>query len=212
MARHELTKVCKRCGEEKPASMFNRDRQRSDGLHPYCTPCKTAPYAKPGRWERYDQMVATRTHKKCPRCERVLEVSAFGKGSTPSRLACWCRECVNDNRRERYSSAESKRAYARTGESQLVESRMARQRRKLEAVRLLGGGCSDCGIRHGPDWPLACFDFHHVDETKEASIAVLLRKRPTDQLAKELRKCVLLCATCHRRKHADDWTTKERVK
>lgn len=33
------TRLCRKCGENKPSSEFHRDRTRSDGLHPYCKAC-----------------------------------------------------------------------------------------------------------------------------------------------------------------------------
>lgn len=37
--RFAMSKQCMRCGEDKPASDFNRDRTRKDGLRIYCKDC-----------------------------------------------------------------------------------------------------------------------------------------------------------------------------
>lgn len=34
-----MSKVCPRCGANKPHAAFWRDRSRSDGLQSYCKPC-----------------------------------------------------------------------------------------------------------------------------------------------------------------------------
>ncbi len=34
-----VTKACRDCGEEKPASEFHRDPRNKDGLHSYCKGC-----------------------------------------------------------------------------------------------------------------------------------------------------------------------------
>lgn len=43
-------KVCKKCGEPKALTEFNRDARRRDGHHPYCKACKSAEWRD--RYER----------------------------------------------------------------------------------------------------------------------------------------------------------------
>lgn len=75
-----------------------------------------------------------------------------------------------------------------------------RWKRKQEMVDLLGGVCVDCNLQH----PLPCYDFHHLDpSTKEFDpCSRLTWKR--EQLVEELKKCVLLCANCHRIRHFNE--------
>jgi len=69
--------------------------------------------------------------------------------------------------------------------------------RKLWAIAYLGGCCVDCG--YDKHW--AAFDFHHRDpETKEFDWSKL-RLRSIESMKKELDKCDLLCAICHRIRH-----------
>lgn len=68
---------------------------------------------------------------------------------------------------------------------------------KERAVAFLGGRCRICGYDKCP----AAFDFHHTDpRTKDFTISN--RTVWSEALEKELRKTVLLCATCHREVHA----------
>ena len=48
-----------------------------------------------------------------------------------------------------------------------------------------------------------CLDFHHKDPTtKINNVADLVRKRsPKDLILKEISKCEVLCANCHRKAH-----------
>lgn len=50
----------------------------------------------------------------------------------------------------------------------------------------------------------ACLDFHHKDPSeKEGAIANIVRgNRSFDAVLKEVEKCVVLCANCHRKFHA----------
>jgi hypothetical protein len=62
----------------------------------------------------------------------------------------------------------------------------------------MGGKCTDCG----GVFPLACFDFHHLDpSTKDFDPCRGLTKSKAKLFA-ELEKCVLLCANCHRIRHS----------
>jgi hypothetical protein len=59
-------------------------------------------------------------------------------------------------------------------------------------------GCGECGESDG-----RCLQFHHHDpESKTESIARLIsHSRPTAAVIREVRKCVVLCANCHRKVH-----------
>jgi hypothetical protein len=69
--------------------------------------------------------------------------------------------------------------------------------KKLKFVELMGGRCEDCGFSGHQN----VFDFHHLygkdyDWTK-------LRLKSNDKILDELKKCVLLCANCHRVRHSN---------
>ena len=69
--------------------------------------------------------------------------------------------------------------------------------RKRKSVEYLGGECSFCGIVV----PDCAFDFHHEDpEEKELGPREAL-SLSWENCKKELDKCVLLCANCHRVHH-----------
>jgi len=76
-----------------------------------------------------------------------------------------------------------------------------RNRRELlkeECIQFIGGKvCSNCGNNF---LPISCYDFHHKIGCKNSNISQLLntKKSIDDELKNELKKCVLLCANCHR--------------
>ena len=79
--------------------------------------------------------------------------------------------------------------------------RVMRCRRNLKkkAVAYLGGVCVRCGYSKC----VAAFDFHHKDPTqKDFAIAHKGFCRSFEKLKRELDKCELLCANCHREEHA----------
>lgn len=72
---------------------------------------------------------------------------------------------------------------------------------KLKAIEYLGGKCAHCGI---VSTHRGIYDFHHLDKTeKEADPGSLMHYSWT-RIQKELDKCILLCANCHRIEHEKD--------
>lgn len=69
---------------------------------------------------------------------------------------------------------------------------------KEQCLEYLGGKrCKICGVDY---LPICCYDFHHHKGAKEIEISKLIQaKTNLDlELKKELDKCVVCCANCHR--------------
>ena len=63
----------------------------------------------------------------------------------------------------------------------------------------MGGVCVGCAL---PE-PVDALEFHHLDpSTKEFGISTEGIPRSWEKIEAELKKCVLLCANCHREVHA----------
>lgn len=139
----------------------------------------------------------------------------------------WCKECYNISKRA------CNRLYARRRSPEVIQKRKEWSREYSKAyklknqtklsdggkryhknvrtfwLRLLNdrklGECSICGYNK-------CFkaiEFHHKDpKEKECIISKLLYLTPNeiniDRLLKELDKCVVVCANCHRELHATE--------
>lgn len=76
-----------------------------------------------------------------------------------------------------------------------------RKRTKERIVEAMGGSCQICGY----DRCLGALELHHLDSsTKEFGFGgIRANPRSIDLIKEELKKCVLLCANCHREIHAD---------
>lgn len=70
-----------------------------------------------------------------------------------------------------------------------------RRRRHLDRWKM-SRGCEKCGYKEH-----ACaLDFHHKGDDKEGGVAGMLTHSHRN-LINEVRKCVVLCANCHRVEH-----------
>lgn len=73
-----------------------------------------------------------------------------------------------------------------------------REEAKAYVRNAKSGGCVKCGEDH-----LACLEFHHRDpEQKDFQLSDVHNKRfCSKRIQKEIDKCDVLCANCHRKEH-----------
>jgi transposase len=71
--------------------------------------------------------------------------------------------------------------------------------RKREAIEYKGGCCLDCGYKGSQQ----VYDFHHRDPKEKEFDWRKMRMRSWDSILKELDKCDLVCANCHRLRHVE---------
>jgi 5-methylcytosine-specific restriction endonuclease McrA len=75
-----------------------------------------------------------------------------------------------------------------------------RKKVRLKAIEALGGKCMRCGYNKCMD----ALEFHHKNPTdKDFCISGKGYCRSWEKVSKELEKCDLLCANCHRELHAE---------
>lgn len=73
-----------------------------------------------------------------------------------------------------------------------------RRERKLKLVEMSGCVCEECGQSYPPE----CFDFHHIDpKEKEFTLNLSNMDLKWERIVAEWRKCIMLCANCHRTEH-----------
>jgi hypothetical protein len=124
----------------------------------------------------------------CPGCQTILELSCF---STHGKK---CKQCANKAARESYSKRANPEFLAQQRKKQREDGKY----KKLRAINHMGGKCYDCG----GIFPSQVYDFHHLDPSvKEHNIGDIVRRKSFETIEKELTKCVLLCANCHRIRH-----------
>lgn len=76
-----------------------------------------------------------------------------------------------------------------------------RNRTKDRIIQSFGGQCGQCGYNKSRN----ALDLHHLDPSQKEFGIGRIRANPKswEKIVSELRKCVLLCANCHREFHDD---------
>ena len=129
--------------------------------------------------------------KVCCVCHKELSEEAFHRNKTrKDGLNNICKFCSRERSRKYYRENPEK-------QRQVVSIR--RQKRKEEnrpkILEILRQGCSSCSEKD-----IRTLDFHHIEGEKEYNIATMLNSGYNwESIEKEIEKCVLLCANCHRK-------------
>lgn len=90
---------------------------------------------------------------------------------------------------DKYYKKNSKKIYLAKNET--------RKKLKLELVKIKGGKCEKCGYCRC----IAALEFHHTGKGKDGDIAYMIKNCSKQKALKEVEKCILLCANCHRELH-----------
>lgn len=137
-----------------------------------------------------------------------LECSPYKQHNTRSLLVhelgkqncSMCGELLKEENSYKRKNRRDKFAYCKSCVSKytIERSRML----KLECIAYKGGKCQICGYSKYA----GALDFHHRNPSeKNFSICKRLRSaKLNDVLKRELDKCDLLCANCHREVHFDE--------
>jgi len=136
--------------------------------------------------------------RRCARCGRVKTLSDFSwRWIAKGEKDTYCRPCRSAYgkehyaaNRQRYIDLEAKRKRARAEKTMLF---------LLEYLR--ENPCADCGEAD----PLV-LEFDHIGE-KNFEIGAGLPDRNWNSILREIAKCEVVCANCHRRRTADRFGT-----
>lgn len=191
--------VCRKCGISKPAEEFDR-RSDTGKRHTTCKACRRLYQRERYRCAnppvvRAKRILGASELFTCTRCVRALPAEAFPRKARGSPLLqSWCRECFSEYNRTNYS-ANRERETKRIRANQQREAELSRV-----GIReyLLAHPCVDCG-ETDPD----VLEFDHLHD-KRANVSEMVSRWTWRAILREIEKCEVRCANCHRRK------TKER--
>lgn len=123
--------------------------------------------------------------KKCKSCNKIKELSDFNKNKIkPDGLQGQCRECSNNNCKYHYNN--NKKDYT----SRNRDTRW--KKRILLGQYLSNKKCKDCGTDD-----IRVLEFDHLKD-KKFNISGSVYKYTWKKILKEIEKCDIVCANCHR--------------
>jgi len=136
--------------------------------------------------------------KYCYRCKEEKPIESFSKDKTKKDgRSSDCKTCQVEYRLQWRKDNPEK--FKKQRQKQMRQMRL---NVKIRAMEYKGGKCEDCGIECSAD-NRRIFEFHHTDPSKkEYNIGRSFGKKWTN-IKIELDKCVLLCRTCHMKRHTD---------
>ena len=160
--------------------------------------------------------------KQCRKCLKYLDPSEFydkkrSKVRADGTVHRWvgkysqCKKCHYQNNKENaHKYDEYYREYRKANKDKIREkTRQHYIKNKRDWVNIISTvvelRCQKCGY----DKNYAALDFHHVvPEAKDFGIqSIVNRGSPTEErwemVKKELEKCIVLCANCHREEHSN---------
>lgn len=135
--------------------------------------------------------------------ELIIKIQEFYKNNTTEETAKEFRISKStvkryvDNKRVKLTEEEKRK-------KNYNKIKSFRQKTKEKAIEYKGGKCEKCGY----DKCSWVFDFHHINpEEKDFSIS-RYSTLAWWKIKKELDKCVMLCANCHRELHYEEYINK----
>lgn len=132
--------------------------------------------------------------KICSRCKdkRPKPVSEFCKSSRmKDGYQPACKTCMNDS----YTRSRNKK---RDHYLNVAKERQGKNVKRFNGWKIQQH-CIAC-----LDDDESCLDLHHLDPSKkDATVSDVVRSWSWEHLQEEIDKCVVLCASCHRKVHAN---------
>ena len=143
---------------------------------------------------RYHGFAMSDETKRCPMCDRELRAECFNKRSD-GRCVAYCKVCQSMYSRNHY--AADPMPYKQRRQKSRRFYRLRNQRFAIEYLH--GHPCIDCG-----ESDPVILDFDHIDRHfKENNVSILIRWGcALERLQREIDRCAVRCANCHRRRTA----------
>lgn len=135
--------------------------------------------------------------KICSSCQQTLSLCLFNrKMSSSDGYQYICKDCSKLKNKSYYQDNKEVRKQKLKNNREFLNSLA-----KKYIIEQLSSGCVDCGEKD-----IIVLEFDHVSDIKEYNIAVMINHGySVNTIAKELAKCEVRCANCHRRKTAKDF-------
>ncbi len=135
--------------------------------------------------------------KQCTHCWQWKDESEFNWRITGIKLWGICRECQRQQKKEYYLAHKDE--FIQEKRERVRSNRI--EAREYVFLYLATHPCVECG-----ETDPVVLEFDHINpEEKDKSIAQMIQEGvPIATLEREIAKCQVLCANCHRRKSSNE--------
>ena len=128
--------------------------------------------------------------KKCSKCNQIKSLTEFRfHNKRENVLQTQCKQCCKVDGKKHYRHNKELYVNRAIKRNKTVYERYQAFKSTLE--------CQCCGESFA-----ACLEFHHVDPNSKEDELANMARQSWKRFAKELDKCVCVCANCHRKIHA----------
>lgn len=130
--------------------------------------------------------------KTCINCTQEKELSEFSfRYKDQNIYQNTCKVCSRKNNKKHYDN--NKDYYIKRNKRSFKDISLYIEEYKSKR------SCIKCGENH-----IACLDFHHINPENKSFTIALGKTKGIKAIKKEIEKCELLCANCHRKLHYDN--------
>lgn len=124
--------------------------------------------------------------KCCSKCGSHKEIDEFHwRNQNKNLRSSWCKICI---------SLETKKRFIKNPSYFNKKNHERREKNRKWLNEIKKSPCVDCKKL----FPPICMDFDHIDGVKIGNIGNMLNDVGIESLKKEIEKCELVCACCHR--------------
>jgi hypothetical protein len=127
--------------------------------------------------------------KKCGKCGEIKPLKDFHKNPTKKDgVQSMCKDCRKEYHRDHY--LKNTNVYKAKANNHRKRNRdYIRNFKKTQK-------CAECGENR---WYV--LDFHHFEDKKFNVSEMIVKASSLEKIKKEIEKCIILCANCHRELH-----------
>lgn len=176
------TRICPEC--KKPI-VYKTVGHRNDA-EKHKRVCRKCGY-KTGKWVH-------NPNTTCGVCKKpIYRIPSRLKGSGSHFCSISCRNKFYSKENSFAWKGGKNASYERSR----IKDKERKYKKKVIAIKFLGGKCSVCGYNKCLD----AIDFHHKNPLEKDDTLKNLWARKWETIETEIKKCVLLCSNCHREHH-----------
>ena len=134
-------------------------------------------------------------------CYKTLPIEKFTwRNKSKGIRRHYCSSCRYKSDMRRYNKTPEAKQRYRASHAKWEKKHRAHLRSIINEIKL-NSGCVDCE----GTFPPSALEFDHVRGTKKYGISVMLSQgMPEDVILKEIEKCEVRCAPCHRTRHKNE--------